>query len=275
MTENKIDFEKHLDQTNGHLDLQDQVLLDEDILAVSAFIKDHPSVRSVNLSASNSPNSNQITETGCEHLARLNNKSSLVAVHISGNKIGNEGLKHLNELTQLTLLDISDTGINEVGLYNLKNLLRLISLDVSNNDLGTLGISIITTQHPNLRILVAQNCKLDDFQIKPIIEIPHLTVLDLSGNQLTDHCAKEITKMQSLCFIDISRNEFSPKGIKDIRGMNFSQIDSKAEKQFINATSEKLSMIAHVRGTNHKLWNQHPDNNQTSDQPAPKRPRLT
>lgn len=251
-----INYRDYLNEKTGHLELQDQQLHDEDLKALCQFIKKTPTVRSVNLSATDGEMSNIITAKGCKELATLKD-SSLIALHLSGNTIGNEGLKHLAKLDQLTLLDVKDTGIDETGLLTIRGLNNLISLDVSGNDLGVFGLSILTTSHPNLRILSIQNCKLYDDQVKALTELSHLIILNMSDNHLTDEAAKDLTKLQSLCFLDISRNHFSTDGIGIIHDMNFSNIDAAIEKQFMDATSDIIQKLARAGSSNVRFFQQH------------------
>jgi hypothetical protein len=245
-----LDFRQFL-TLEGQLNLLGQGLRDEHMVALCAFINAHPQVKSVNLNADTSSQSNRLTESGCKILAAdLATNKTCVALHLNNNDLGNQGIRYLAQLKQLTLLDLAATGIDEHGIFYLRNLKRLVSLDVSDNLFGSIGIQAIVAHLRQLRILYVKNCDLTAEDAKALATMPNLIILVINDNKLGDAGAHYISHMKKLCFLDARRNQFSKAGEDIIHNMHFSSLDAseKSDLQFVikEQTSSKAASLGEL-----------------------------
>ncbi|CAM4844127.1 unnamed protein product [Rotaria magnacalcarata] len=176
--------------------------------------------------------SNQIGETGAQHLARGLHESTIHKLLLGHNRLGDKGLKHLagflaSSIT-LEVLDLSDNDIGEIGMRLLPSLSykgHCAALDLTGNHIGVAGIRFLGDSgiSRSLRILALGNNSIGDdgiISIGSFLWRSELWLLDVQSNGITGKGAFEFTRCltgnRSLLRLSLKHNCIQDEGAREI-----------------------------------------------------------
>ncbi len=129
---------------------------------------------------------NEIGDEGTRSIANLSNLSSL---YLSLNNIGDEGARALAMLSNLTVLDLHRNNIGDEGARALANLSNLTVLDLHQNTIGDEGTWALAM-------------------------LSKLTSLDLGGNSIGNEGARALAMLSNLTSLDLTRNSIGDEGVQ-------------------------------------------------------------
>jgi hypothetical protein len=110
-----------------------------------------------------------LQRTGISGAALKNLKApQLVVLNLSGDKIGSDDMDQVASIKGLEVLGLADTQIGGKGLQKLEGMARLNELNLTNCSLADGDIEVFLSM-PNLRIVYAAGCGLNDIAIQSVI----------------------------------------------------------------------------------------------------------
>ena len=161
-----------------YLDISNNSLLENDIIQITAALKD------------------------------------LEELFLEGTKISAASLSAISKLNKLRTLDISSTSIRD-GLENLSNLANLRNLEISNNNIGLDGALAIGKLTNLTRLNISYN-EIGPDGAKAISTLSNLTWLNLEHSKIQDTGAEEIRNLKNLVWLNLKNNKITSQGAKSI-----------------------------------------------------------
>lgn len=146
--------------------------------------------------------------------------TSLVALHLSYNKLGADGVwkmaNRLPRLSQLQWLDLSYNDIGDDGCLELaRNLVPIVDSSSSNNNNNASSSSPVLLQTLKLAGNGIQDAGLAEL-IKVLPRLVNLQTMDLSHNKLANGAAKQLSSVLRKCHgletLDLSFNQIGDGG---------------------------------------------------------------
>lgn len=143
-------------------------------------------------------------------------RSTIVGVNMSGEKIDDQSLSSLVGLTDVRYLTLEDSRVTEKGLEIVAQLKTLRMLNVRNTLLRDFS-RLEALQE--LETLLVDFGKVRDEQFVTLTRIPHLRQLSASRTQMSDAGVAEISKSKSIEELNISYATLGEHGLAPLQGM--------------------------------------------------------
>lgn len=176
-----------------------------------------------------------IAEDSCQHLGQITSLTDLSLVKCSLGYLSEDWVSPLAELQNVTHLDISSNMLsaNAIRLTHLgissnieqsgpvqwskgiSLMKQLTSLNVSDNGIRLDDAKNISTLE-NIKILKAENTRLNQATLEVISQMENLTDLNVSRNHIDDECAKIISSSKNLRCLDIGWNLMTSDGYRHL-----------------------------------------------------------
>jgi len=110
-----------------------------------------------------------LQRTGIDGTVLKNIKSPvLVALNLSGDKIADQDMAQIASMQQLEVLAVADTQVEGPGIGKLEGMKRLNELNIMNCRIYDNDIEIFLSM-PNLRIVYAAGCSLNDIAVQSVV----------------------------------------------------------------------------------------------------------
>jgi len=204
------------DKTLTDVDLADLKLEDSDVVALSYALRSNDHVIALNLSG------NRLGKRSTHSLMTLPNLSSL---NISANpSIDDEALLPFQGNRSIRELDASYCDIGDGGVNSLVQT-QISRLRLAGNHVGNAGVSTLSAE----QTLVALDISANDFDDTPLVRFKYHSNLEefvLEHNELNDPTAAMFIEMPKLRFLNLRANNYTSKGAKTLaRSMTLEAVD--------------------------------------------------
>jgi Leucine-rich repeat (LRR) protein len=199
----KLSKEIIYDRTRTELGLVDKQLTGEDAFCLSHVLP-LTTIIALNL------HWNNIGDTGAAALAK---NQTLTTLKVSANQIRDAGAIALAANQTLTTLNVRGNKIRDAGAAAFATNQTLTTLSVRGNKIGDAG-AVALAANKTLTTLNLSGTRIGDTGAKALAANKTLTTLDVSYNKIRDDGAKALAENQTLTTLDVSYIKIGDDGVK-------------------------------------------------------------
>jgi len=174
----------------------------------------------------------------------------IIAINLMKSEVTDATLPNILPLTSVQTLLLSETKISENSMPVINQLKNLQNLFVPGTNLTGRGIAQLSDQLKLKTLHINNNMRLNDEDVKYIVQYPQLTSVSIAQTSITDRGFAEMTSLKGLTTLQIHLAQIDDQGLEQLQAFPELQVlllggPLNSEQAILNAVQnlKKLGIL--------------------------------